>query len=99
MAGEVSYLFERSDFAELITSTGDENGIGNPGIVEKDYFVTEALRLIARDFGDVVIFKGGSSSTDSRRTSTFTWSPLNPTRQPSRNSSRSRLWSHRFLDS
>ncbi|ARU43048.1 hypothetical protein CCB81_02340 [Armatimonadetes bacterium Uphvl-Ar2] len=61
MAGEVSYLFERSDFAELITATGDENGIGNPGIVEKDYFVTEALRLIARDFGDVVIFKGGTS--------------------------------------
>ncbi len=57
----MSYLFERSDFAELITAAGDENGIGNPGIVEKDYFVTEALRLIARDFGDVVIFKGGTS--------------------------------------
>jgi hypothetical protein len=61
VAGEVSYLFERSDFAELITATGDEAGIGNPGIVEKDYFVTEALRLIARDFGEVVIFKGGTS--------------------------------------
>ena len=48
----MSCLFERSDFVELITATGDENGIGNPGIVEKDYFVTEALRLIARDFGD-----------------------------------------------
>lgn len=57
----MSYLFESSDFAELITATGDENGIGNPGIVEKDYFVTEALRLIARHFGDVVIFKGGTS--------------------------------------
>lgn len=57
----MSYLFERSDFAELIIATGDENGIGNPGIVEKDYFVTEALRLIARDFGEVVIFKGGTS--------------------------------------
>jgi predicted nucleotidyltransferase component of viral defense system len=61
VAGEVSYLFERSNFAELITATGDENGIGNPWIVEKDYFVTEALRLIARAFGDVVIFKGGTS--------------------------------------
>lgn len=57
----MSYLFERSDFPELINATGDENGIGNPGIVEKDYFVTEALRLIARDFGEVVIFKGGTS--------------------------------------
>jgi hypothetical protein len=57
----VSYLFEHPDFADLINATGDKNGIGNPGIVEKDYFVTEALRLIARDFGDVVIFKGGTS--------------------------------------
>ncbi|TRU02997.1 MAG: nucleotidyl transferase AbiEii/AbiGii toxin family protein [Microcystis sp. Msp_OC_L_20101000_S702] len=61
MAVEVSYLFERPDFVDLVNATGDENRIGNPGIVEKDYFVTEALRLIARDFGDVVIFKGGTS--------------------------------------
>lgn len=61
MAGEVSYLFEREDFPDLIFATGDETGIGNPGVVEKDYFVTEALRLIARGFGRVVIFKGGTS--------------------------------------
>ena len=57
----MSHLFERPDFADLINATGDENGIGNPGIVEKDYFVTEALRLTARDFGQLVIFKGGTS--------------------------------------
>ncbi len=57
----MSYLFERPDFAELISATAEEDGIGNLGIVEKDYFVTEALRLIARDFGEVVIFKGGTS--------------------------------------
>lgn len=61
MASKVSYLFERQDFADLIYATGDENKIGNPGIVEKDYFVTEALRVIARDFGQIVIFKGGTS--------------------------------------
>jgi len=61
VASQVSYLFERPDFVDLINATDDENGIGNPGIVEKDYFVTEALRLIARDFGQVVIFKGGTS--------------------------------------
>ncbi len=61
MASKVTYLFERPDFADLVNATGEENGIGNPGIVEKDYFVTEALRLIARDFGKVVIFKGGTS--------------------------------------
>lgn len=61
MAGKVSYLFERLDFAELIIAASEENGIGSPGIVEKDYFVTEALRLIARDFNEAVIFKGGTS--------------------------------------
>lgn len=30
-------------------------------IVEKDYYVTEALRIIAREFGNRVIFKGGTS--------------------------------------
>lgn len=61
MASKVIYLFERPDFSDLVNATGDENGIRNPSIVEKDYFVTEALRLIARDFGNVVIFKGGTS--------------------------------------
>ncbi len=57
----MSYLYELPEFSDLINATGDENGIGNPAIVEKDYFVTEALRLIAREFGNVVIFKGGTS--------------------------------------
>lgn len=29
--------------------------------MEKDYYVTEALRIIASSFGDVVLFKGGTS--------------------------------------
>ncbi len=61
MASKVSYLFERPEFSAVIIAAADENKIGNPEIVEKDYFVTEALRLVARDFGGVVIFKGGTS--------------------------------------
>ncbi len=61
MAIQVSYLYQRDDFPELIAATAEAHGIGNPAIVEKDYYVTEALRLIAKDFGDVVIFKGGTS--------------------------------------
>lgn len=57
----MNYLFERTDFPDLIRAASDENGIGNAVIVEKDYFVTEALRLISGEFGDVVIFKGGTS--------------------------------------
>ncbi len=32
-----------------------------PAIIEKDYYVTEALRLIATTSGDKIIFKGGTS--------------------------------------
>ena len=32
-----------------------------PAIIEKDYYVTEALRIIAEVAGDKVIFKGGTS--------------------------------------
>lgn len=54
-------LCEREDFPDLLATVADDLGI-NPAIVEKDYFVTEALRLIARDFGELVLFKGGTSS-------------------------------------
>ena len=61
MASKVSYLFQTAYFRDIINATALNNNINNPGIVEKDYFVTEALRLIKRDFGSVVIFKGGTS--------------------------------------
>jgi hypothetical protein len=32
-----------------------------PAIIEKDYYVTEALRVIAAAAGDKIIFKGGAS--------------------------------------
>ena len=32
-----------------------------PAIIEKDYYVTESLRVIAQTAGDKVIFKGGTS--------------------------------------
>lgn len=61
MASKVSYLFQTAYFRDIINTTALDININNPGIVEKDYFVTEALRLIQRDFGSVVIFKGGTS--------------------------------------
>ncbi len=33
----------------------------NEQFVEKDYYVTEALRIVAACYGDHVIFKGGTS--------------------------------------
>ena len=32
-----------------------------PALIEKDYYVTEVLRIIAAAIGDKVIFKGGTS--------------------------------------
>jgi hypothetical protein len=61
MASKMSYLFQTDYFKDIINAAALDNRIINSSIVEKDYFVTEALRLIQREFGSVVIFKGGTS--------------------------------------
>jgi hypothetical protein len=56
-------LFEHPDFEQAVlraTEHFSSQGL-RPAIVEKDYYVTEALRIIATTAGDKVIFKGGTS--------------------------------------
>jgi len=56
-------LFEHPDFEQAIIQTAKHfhsSGI-REAIVEKDYYVTETLRLIQQTSGDRVIFKGGTS--------------------------------------
>lgn len=56
-------LFEPPDFDQAILRAAEhfrDRGL-RPAIVEKDYFVTEALRMIATRGSDGVIFKGGTS--------------------------------------
>src|SRR5947207_834708 len=55
-------LFEHRDFEQVILQAAEHfRGQGlRPAIIEKDYYVTEALRIIAAA-GDKVIFKGGTS--------------------------------------
>jgi hypothetical protein len=67
MAGEgvvpIVKLFEHPDFAQAILRAAEHfapQGL-RPGIIEKDYYVTEVLRIIAVTAGDQVIFKGGTS--------------------------------------
>jgi hypothetical protein len=62
MAGEGACmrLFEHPDFDQVVLRAAENFGM-RPAIVEKDYFVTEALRAIADSAGDKVIFKGGTS--------------------------------------
>lgn len=55
-------LFEHPDFEQAILRAEKHfSGTGlRAAIIEKDYYVTEALRIVATQ-GDKVIFKGGTS--------------------------------------
>ena len=56
-------LFEHPDFEQAILAAAEHfRGLGlRPAIIEKDYYVTEALRVIAATVGEKTIFKGGTS--------------------------------------
>ena len=56
-------LFEHPDFEQVVLQAAEYfRGRGlRPALIEKDYYVTEALRIIAATVGDKVIFKGGTS--------------------------------------
>lgn len=59
-------LCEHPDFDQAIQRAAEHfraRGL-RPAILEKDYYVTEALREIAAAAGDHVIFKGGTSLSD-----------------------------------
>ena len=56
-------LFEHPDFEQAILQAAEhfrKRGL-RPTIIEKDYYVTEALRIIAATVGEKTIFKGGTS--------------------------------------
>ena len=56
-------LYEHPDFEQAILRAAEHfGGRGlRPAVIEKDYYVTEALRIISVTAGDKVIFKGGTS--------------------------------------
>lgn len=56
-------LFQHPDFEQAVLQAAEHFREQNlrPAIIEKDYYVTEALRVIATTSGDKVIFKGGTS--------------------------------------
>ena len=56
-------LFEHPDFEQAIIRAAEHfrpRGL-REAIIEKDYYVTEALRIIERHADGKVIFKGGTS--------------------------------------
>jgi len=55
-------LYEHPDFEQAILQAAEhfrDRGL-RPAIIEKDYYVTETLRVVAMTHGDQVIFKGGT---------------------------------------
>src|SRR5271165_5423352 len=56
-------LFEHPDFEQAVIRAAEHfRPLGlREAIIEKDYFVTEALRIIEQEAGPRVIFKGGTS--------------------------------------
>ena len=56
-------LFEHPDFEQAILQAAEHFRERNlrPAIIEKDYYVTEALRVIAATSTGKIIFKGGTS--------------------------------------
>jgi hypothetical protein len=56
-------LFEHTDFEQAILGAAEHFAERKlrPAIIEKDYFVTEALRVIADSAAEKIIFKGGTS--------------------------------------
>jgi hypothetical protein len=66
-------LFEHPDFEQAILRATEhfQNRRLRAAIIEKDYYVTEALRLIATTAPDKIIFKGGTSSNAFQKTSIF----------------------------
>jgi hypothetical protein len=53
-------LFEHPDFHTLIVAAAEQLGMP-PHFVEKDYYVTEALRIAQQKLADRVTFKDGTS--------------------------------------
>lgn len=56
-------LFEHPDFEQAIIRAAQHfsaRGL-REAVIEKDYYVTEVLRVIQQHAGDRVIFKGGTS--------------------------------------
>lgn len=53
-------LCEHGDFQAAVTATAQAIDIPEP-FVEKDYYITEILRILSAEYEEKVIFKGGTS--------------------------------------
>ena len=56
-------LFEHLDFEQAVIRAAEHFGSRGlrESIIEKDYFVTKALRILEQTAGNLIIFQGGTS--------------------------------------
>jgi hypothetical protein len=59
VAGAVR-LFEHPDFEQVVIRAAERFGV-NEQFAEKDYYVTEILRIVVDELGEAAMFKGGTS--------------------------------------
>ncbi len=62
-SAKAARLFEHPDFEQAVIRAAEHfrpRGL-REAVIEKDYFVTEALRIVQQAAGDKIIFKGGTS--------------------------------------
>jgi Nucleotidyl transferase AbiEii toxin, Type IV TA system len=53
-------LFEHPDFEQAMLRAAEHHGLSEQ-FIEKDYYVTEILRIVVGELGEKVVFKGGTS--------------------------------------
>ena len=53
-------LFEHEDFEQAMLRAAEHHGLSEQ-FIEKDYYITEILRISVAELGEKVIFKGGTS--------------------------------------
>jgi hypothetical protein len=53
-------LFEHPDFEQVVIQAAERFGVSEQ-FAEKDYYVTEILRIVVEQLGDAAMFKGGTS--------------------------------------
>jgi Nucleotidyl transferase AbiEii toxin, Type IV TA system len=59
VAGAVR-LFEYPDFEQAMLRAAEHHGLSEQ-FIEKDYYITEILRIVVGELGERVVFKGGTS--------------------------------------
>jgi hypothetical protein len=59
VAGAVK-LFEHPDFEQAMLRAAEHHGLSEQ-FIEKDYYITEILRIVVGELGERVVFKGGTS--------------------------------------